>query len=234
MKTYKEFIITAEPFNADMLSGILWELDIKGINEDENSLTVFADSESQLSAEKIIQLLKKLQEENLLNNFHVKESIIEEKNWNVEWEKSLNVIRITDRIVIKPSFKEYEKQDDEIVITIDPKMSFGTGEHQTTKLMLLSLEKYLKKGIKVLDAGTGTGILAIASVKLGASEVIAFDNDESCYENAKENNLINDVSGKVEIRIGGIDIVPENDFDMIAANIHKNILISYKEQFSKN
>jgi ribosomal protein L11 methyltransferase len=232
MKAYKEFIITADPFNADLLSGLLWELDIAGINEEEDCLKVFAGYENPLCADDIIQQLKKLQIENLLNSFTVRESVVEEKNWNEEWEKSLNVIKVSDKIVIKPSFKEYEKINDEIVITIDPKMSFGTGEHATTKLIVHLLEKYIEPGMKILDVGTGTGILSIISVRLGASKVIGFDIDEWCCENAQENTIINDVSGKAEIRMGEINVIPESDFDIILANIQKNILLDLLKDFS--
>ena len=232
MKKYREFLITAEPFNSELLSGNLWELDITGINEDVNCLRVFADIDSKLNSEVINSQLEKLKSENLLREFKVEESVLEEKNWNEEWEKSLNVIQVSDRLVIKPSSKSYEKKNDEIIITIDPKMSFGTGEHQTTKLVARLLEKYVTNGMRILDAGTGTGILAIAAVKLGATGAIAFDNDEWCYENAKENTAINDVSEEIDIRIGEIDIVPEKNFDMILANIQKNILLKLSGEFS--
>ena len=232
MKKYKEFLITAEPFNPELLSSILWELEINGINEDVNCLRVFAEMESSLTTDIIHLQLAKLQSEKLLREFRVEVSILEEKNWNEEWEKSLNVIQASDRIVIKPSSKNYEPKNNEIVITIDPKMSFGTGEHQTTKLVIRLLEKYAQKGIKVLDAGTGTGILSIAAVKLGASDVIAFDIDDWCYENAKENSELNNVTDKIDIRIGDINLIRERDFDMILANIQKNILLELAGEFS--
>jgi ribosomal protein L11 methyltransferase len=232
MKKYKEFLITAEPFNTELLSSILWELDITGINEDVNCLRVFAESESKLGTTEIINQLKKLESENLLRDFRVELSVHEEKNWNEEWEKSLSIIHASDNIVIKPSSKNYEKKENETVIIIDPKMSFGTGEHQTTKLMIQLIEKFMKPGMKVLDAGTGTGILAITSALAGASKVIAFDNDEWCYENSQENCLLNKVADKIEIRIGEIAEIPEEDFDLILANIQKNILIELVEPFS--
>lgn len=233
MKKYKEFLITAEPFNAELLSSILWELNITGINEDVNCLRVFADLESDLKTDAIISQLEKLKYEKLLRDFKVEESILEEKNWNEEWEKSLNVIQVSEKIVIKPSSRDYEKKKDEIIITIDPKMSFGTGEHQTTKLVIRLLENYIQAGMRVLDAGTGTGILSIAAVKLGASGAVAFDNDEWCFENAKENTLLNEVSDEIEIRIGDISVVPEKSFDMILANIQKNILLQLAGEFSE-
>ena len=233
MKKYKEFIIKMEPFNTDPVSGVLWELDITGINEEENCLRIFAAPESKLTKNEIIQQLKKLESEGLLKSFSVKESFIEEKNWNEEWEKSLSVIKVSDRIVIKPSFRKYKKQDNEIVITIDPKMSFGTGEHASTKLIIHLMEKYIEPEMKILDVGTGTGILLIVSVKLGAKKAIGFDIDEWCFENAKENCIINKVAEKTEIRMGDIDVIKENGFDMILANIQKNILIDLKKDFEK-
>jgi ribosomal protein L11 methyltransferase len=231
MKKYKEFTISADPFNTEVLSSILWELEIKGINEEENCLRVFADEESDLSTILISRQMIKLQTEKLISSFTVEESILEDKNWNEEWEKSLNVIRVTDKIVIRPSYRNYEKKKDEIIITIDPRMAFGTGEHQTTKLMIMFLEKYIQPGMKVLDAGTGTGILSIAAVKLGAVNAIGFDTDEWCFENAKENCKINGVAEKIEIRQGDTGVIKENDFDLILANIQKNILTEFSGEF---
>ncbi len=232
MKKYKEYIITADPFNPEILNSILWELDITGTNEDVNCLRVFADMESNMNLQRISEQLQKLKQEGLLRNFNVEESVLEEKNWNEEWEKSLNVIKVSDKIVIKPSFKDYDREADEIVITIDPKMSFGTGEHQTTKLVLRLLEKYIKPEISVLDAGTGSGILSIAAIKLGAEKALAFDTDEWCYENAQENCLLNNVSDQIEIKIGDIKIVPYEVYDLILANIQKNILMELPAEFS--
>ncbi len=232
MKKYKEYIITSDPFNPEILNSIMWELEITGTNEDVNCLRVFADMESKVNHERISEQLQKLKQEGLLRNFNVEESVIEEKNWNEEWEKSLNVIKVSDRLVIKPSFKDYNIESDEIVITIDPKMAFGTGEHQTTKLILRLLEKYIKPGTSVLDAGTGSGILSIAAVKLGAAKALAFDTDEWCYENALENCQLNNVSEQVEIKIGDINTVPREEYDIILANIQKNILMELPEEFS--
>lgn len=230
MKSYKEFIITTEPFNVEILSSILWQLNIDGINEEVNCLKVFAQDEN-VTVQSIEEELKHLQENKLLREFSVQENFIVEKNWNEEWEKSREVVHVSEKIVIKPTFKEYETKANEIVLTLDPKMSFGTGDHQTTRICLMFIEKCLKPGMKVLDAGSGTAILGIAAAKLGAEKVIAFDIDEWCYDNGIENTQLNKVVDKVEIRKCELMDIQENDFDMIIANIQKNILLELAEGF---
>ncbi len=230
MKSFKEFTITAEPFIADIMSGLLWELDITGINEEVNCLKVFAAEESDVNVELISGQLNKLVREKMIFSFNVEENIIKDKNWNEEWEKSVHVIEVSDKLIIKPSFREYKSKPGQIVITIDPKMSFGTGEHQTTKLVLQLLEKYVSKNMNVLDVGSGTGVLSIASIKLGAQFAIAVDNDEWCSLNGKENCELNKVADKIDVRLGTINDIKEKDFDLITANIQKNVLMEIAEE----
>ncbi len=224
MKKYKEFTITTEPFNSEILSSILWEYDITGLNEEVNCMKVFTGNLG-LSVDDLSQGLQKLKDEKLIFNFTIEENVLEEKNWNKEWEESINVIEVSDKIVIKPTFRDYIEKPGQIVLVIDPKMSFGTGEHQTTKLMLMFLEKYIKGGESVLDVGSGTGVLAIAALKLGASHSIAIDIDEWCLSNAIENAGLNKVEEHVEIRQGEITDIKETGFDIVLANIQKDILL---------
>jgi ribosomal protein L11 methyltransferase len=233
MDSYKKFSITAEPFNAELISGLLWTLEIEGVNEEQDKVEVFISEKKKISAEIIHSLLKQLVKQKLINSFNVEEETIQNKNWNREWEKNLHVIEVTDKIVIKPSAKEYKRKKDQVVIEINPKMSFGTGEHQTTKLMLQALEKHIKNGMKILDVGTGTGIIAIAAVKLGASSALGIDNDEWSILNASENCMINKVNSEVKILLTDINGVDNKDFDLIAANIQKNILIDISEELAK-
>ncbi|MDY0082829.1 MAG: 50S ribosomal protein L11 methyltransferase [Ignavibacteriaceae bacterium] len=230
-KLFKEFIITAEPFNAEILSSVLWELDIDGINEEVNCLKVFTSKEN-ITIKEVENELNHLKENNLLREFSIQENYIQDKNWNEEWEKSREVVRVTNKIVIKPTFKDYEAKPDEIVLTLDPKMSFGTGDHQTTKICLRFIEKYLMTDSFVLDAGSGTAILAIAAAKLDAKKAIAFDIDEWSYENGVENVRLNDAADKVEIRRCELNEIAEKDFDFIVANIQKNILLELAEGFN--
>ena len=118
MKTHKQFNITATPFNPDILSGLLWQLEIEGITENENSLSVFANEESIVSVIQISGILSSLKGQNLIEDFSVDETSIEEKNWNEEWEKTIDVIEVNDKIVIKPTFRDYTSKPEQLVITI--------------------------------------------------------------------------------------------------------------------
>ena len=128
----------------------------------------------------------------LLPNAKIKQiEILSEKNWNEEWEKNVEPVIISENIVITPEWKSKEF-DSKHKIIINPKMSFGTGQHSTTKLMAMMLEKFtLENSDKQkdiwIDAGTGTGVLAIIAAKLGVKKVYAFDNDDWAFENAIEN-----------------------------------------------
>jgi ribosomal protein L11 methyltransferase len=232
MQNFKQYEISSNPFNVDLLSGLLWELDILGINENDKSLVISVNSESEVDLKQVRDLVNTLVTENLIESFEVTESLLEGKNWNEDWEKKINIIKVTDRILIKPSFRNYEAQEGDLVLIIDPKMSFGTGEHQTTKIVIQLLEKYINTKDKVLDVGSGTALLGIAASKLGASRVIAVDNDEWCYINGKENAEKNDVDN-IEILMGTIDEVDESEFDLILANINRNVLIEIKESLYK-
>jgi len=231
-KYYKEFLISADPFITDIISSVLWNLDIEGISEEVNCIKVFSRNLNLTSID-FESVLNKLVSNNLLRSFEIQENTFVEKNWNEEWEKSREVNKISDKIVIKPSFKEYQSKEDEIVIVIDPKMSFGTGDHQTTKICINFLEKYLQPSSIILDAGSGTAILSIVSAKLGAKKVIAFDIDEWSLSNGIENIKLNQVDDIVEIRLCELQDIKEKEFDIIVANIQRNILLELASGFIK-
>ncbi len=150
---------------------------------------------------------------------------IEEQNWNETWEKTIRPQRI-GRFLVKPTWAVEKQSDDEILLEIDPKMAFGTGYHATTRLVLKQLSNIKFDGKRVMDAGTGTGILAIASVKLGAASAVGFDTDPWSKENAAENTIINGVENKVDIRYGGIEQIERNEiFDVTLANINRNVIL---------
>ena len=151
-------------------------------------------------------------------------SQIEKKNWNEEWEKSFSPVVIDEKCLIRASFHRPEKRYPyEIIIT--PKMSFGTGHHQTTWLMVKNMLTIDHRGKRVMDAGCGTAILSILASKLGASQVEAFDIDDWSVENGNENIGINQCKN-INIQQGKItEVQLSGSFDIILANINKNVLL---------
>lgn len=152
----------------------------------------------------------------------------EQKNWNEEWEATIKPMTV-GRFYIRPSWtaRPQEPASGLITLEIDPKMSFGTGYHETTRLMLRLLPDYVDSGSRVMDAGTGTGILSIAALKLGAASAFAFDIDEWSYLNARENALLNETADALELHHGGAEVIPEGSesrYDLVLANINRNIL----------
>lgn len=154
----------------------------------------------------------------------------EKVNWNEEWEKNYDPIIVGDKCIVRASFHEPQPQFEyEIIVT--PKMSFGTGHHATTYQVLdyqMTLDHTSKK---VLDVGTGTGILAIMAQKRGASFITATDIDEWCIENSEENFALNGVND-VSLIKGQIQEVASSDFDIIIANINKNVLMDQISEYS--
>lgn len=169
-------------------------------------------------------------------------SIVPAQNWNQIWEQSIEPLSVPP-FYVRPSWAARRESDtnhsgaaDEYTgtteIVIDPKMSFGTGHHESTRLALRHLASTDTVAKNVLDVGTGTGILAIAAAKLGASHVIGIDFDEWATSNARENVLQNRVDSQVEIRGGEIRAVDEGNFDLILANINRNVLLSDMSEYN--
>jgi ribosomal protein L11 methyltransferase len=148
-------------------------------------------------------------------------------NWNARWEATIRALPVGP-FVVAPTWAEVpEEHADKTLLRIDPKMSFGTGYHESTRLALRFLPGLVGRvpgGERVLDAGTGTGILAIAALRLGAREAVGFDVDPWSTENATENAALNGVADRFEVREGGIEVVPEDGFDLVLANIHLDVL----------
>ncbi len=158
------------------------------------------------------------------------EEIQQERNWNEEWEKTIQPQTI-GRFYIHPTWADQPAPAGTIPITIDPKMAFGTGYHETTRLLLRLLPEFVRKDVVVLDMGTGTGILAIAALRLGAEKATGIDIDPWSYDNAIENARLNAVSDRLEIRIGSTEMISaEEKYDLILANINRNILLELAEK----
>jgi ribosomal protein L11 methyltransferase len=156
---------------------------------------------------------------------------IEQKNWNQAWESQFEPVSIHDQLHVLAPFHSKDNHEG-LIIEIEPKMSFGTGHHQTTFLMCEQISLLSLEGKNVLDMGSGTGVLAILAEKCGANEIHAFDIEpwsvENCEENAKRNNC-----NKIISKLGDIVDIQSHRYDVIIANINKNVLLSHLPSYSK-
>ena len=150
----------------------------------------------------------------------VEEATVEEQNWNAKWEATIRPL-VVGEFVVRPTWSEREPEHEgKIELLIDPKMSFGTGHHESTRLVLRLMPPHITPGARVLDAGCGTGVLAVAALKLGAAYAIGFDIDPWAERNAIENAELNGVADRFEVREGSTEVVPESGFDVCLANIN--------------
>ncbi|WP_086476260.1 MULTISPECIES: 50S ribosomal protein L11 methyltransferase [Arenibacter] len=147
---------------------------------------------------------------------------IEQENWNATWEQNFNPIQVGDKCVVRAPF--HEKPEVEFDIVIEPKMSFGTGHHETTHMMLQHILEHDFKGKSVLDMGSGTGVLAILAAMKGAKSIDAIDIDNWCYLNALENVERNNCN-HIKVYEGTADLLVDQQYDIIIANINRNILL---------
>jgi ribosomal protein L11 methyltransferase len=154
---------------------------------------------------------------------------LEDKDWERAWQEHYHVLRIGRRVVIRPSWRDYEPQPDDLVITLDPGMAFGTGLHPSTRLCVLALEDAVRPGMSVLDMGTGSGILAIAAAHLGADHVLGVDTDPIAVKAATENVLANGLRNRIDVKEGSLSAVAES-FDLIVVNILANVILEMLTQ----
>lgn len=149
---------------------------------------------------------------------------IEDKDWSEEWKKGWMPTKISDRIVIRPTWREYSAKENEIIVDLDPGMAFGTGSHATTQLCVKAMEKYMGSDSVIADVGCGSGILAICGVKLGAKRAIAVDNDETVIPVAIDNSKLNKVENEITFSVGTSTDLLGQKFDFVCANILHNVL----------
>lgn len=164
--------------------------------------------------------------------------VVNEEDWAEAWKEHFPVMRVGRRLVIQPTWREHTRQPDDVVIALDPGMAFGTGLHPTTRLCLAGIEEWadegLVQGARVLDVGTGSGILAIAAGLFGADSVIAVDTDILAVETTRANAARNELSDVIRARQGSLPLAgaERNTFDLVAANLIAGVLISLAEELA--
>ena len=227
-------------------NGYEWDYvndDIKGILDREPSISTYFEDTPE-NREKIqelkiaVMMLKSKELEGLygwdvdFGRLYAEDIIVDDEDWKDKWKENFKPTRVTDKLVIKPTWEQYEASEGEVVLQLDPGMAFGTGTHETTSLCLKLIEKYLgekPQDKKVLDVGCGSGILSIAAALLGCSEVLGIDIDEDAVQVADENVELNGVSHKVKIQSG--DLIKGIDFkgDIIVANLMADLVAELAE-----
>ena len=237
MEWYSIDINISDEILKDVVTEYAFSIGCKGIEdldettfEDLSGLRVFFDKDD--SPETVIGKFKTFfKEHNIKGLSEIKIENIPQKNWREEWKKSYKPIDAGKFIVI-PSWQNVET--DKIKIFIEPKMAFGTGTHETTKLMLGEISKLNLKGKKIFDAGSGSGILSIASVKNGAEIVTAVDIDEESFDNCRENAKLNGVSDKIVVKFtNDQDYAVKDEYDLVLANINRVVLEKLLPNFKK-
>lgn len=229
MQNYIEYDFTIEPL------GVASEILVAELAE--VGFETFVDTEKGILA----YIQENIWNENILDDVYILENqefmitytfkTIEQVNWNEEWEKNFTPIVVDNVCSVRATF--HQKPDTQYDIVIDPKMSFGTGHHETTYMMLQFLLKENFEGKKVLDMGCGTSVLAIMAEKRGATDITAVDIDPWCIENSLENVKRNDCQ-HISVQLGDVQVIKSSVYDAIIANINRNILLADIPQYSKS
>jgi ribosomal protein L11 methyltransferase len=193
----------------------------------------FVEAENILLAYIPVHLFMKEMVEPILDAFHVtyQYTMIPKQNWNEEWEKHYDPVLISDKCFIRAPFHPPLKGI-QFEIVIEPKMSFGTAHHETTVMMIELMMESEFTGRKVLDMGCGTGVLAILARKLGATSVVAVDNDEWSYQNSLE-NVRKNKADMIHVVFGDVKMIDTTGFDIILANINRNVLLENLPDYSR-
>ena len=214
-----QFKITPLKPWTEILIAYLSEIDFNGFYEVDGILKAFISS-TDFDELVFSSLLGSLEGEDVEISYEKLE--IENRNWNASWEANFDPVEIAQQLYIRAPFHE-QKENFNSTIIIQPKMSFGTGHHQTTFLMCEAILRLDLVGKKVLDMGTGTGVLAILSEKKGSKEITAIDIEEWSIENCEENIVLNECTF-IDTICGDVNLIDGKKFDVILANINKNIL----------
>jgi ribosomal protein L11 methyltransferase len=220
---YLEFKINCLEEFREILIAELAEIGFDSFLETETGIDAYAP-EAEFDREAFDQLIGSYQE---AAGITLTEGKMPKVNWNEEWEKNYDPIAVDDLVYVRASFHESQPGFKHEIV-INPKMSFGTGHHATTFQMLRHQGELVHQGKRVLDVGSGTGILAIMAHLLGASQVEAFDIDDWCVDNGNENFDLNGLSTRMGL--GTIrQVNPRGPFEIVLANINKNVLLDEME-----
>ena len=211
----------------DLLTDALAELGTLGLQvNDGDPITIVAYFEGGDNLDVVERVIRSRLDDRCIQKgtVTIAHGTVPPTDWETQWRQTLSPVRIGRRWLVRPSWHSSDAFDRETLI-IDPKMAFGTGTHATTHLCLVELENLVSPGMSVLDLGTGTAILAIASVKMGARPVVAVEIDPVAVECARENLVLNHADESVRLITGTLDDVEPGRFDVVMANIEYRTLV---------
>lgn len=219
--------------------------DLMDLSNCETCITVYLPDNSQgmemmISLRALLKQIKSNDENNVFGRLELELLQVKEEDWANNWKQYFKPLKVGNKLLVKPSWEEYSNNDERVVLEIDPASSFGTGQHNTTKLCLELLEESLNSGDRVLDLGCGSGILSIGAMLLGASEITAVDIEQNAVETAIENAKKNNISQEKYTAYCG-DIISNHElcekiggeYDLITANIVADVLIAMSSLFRK-
>ena len=228
---YFEVEFTISPYSADaadLFASLAGEAGFETFEETETGLKGYVQ-QSLFDEDALRECIEDFPFEGTSIIYNVREA--EDRDWNEQWEQEgFEPIVIADQLVIHDG-RHLPEVDSKVQIEIDAKLAFGTGTHETTRMICTQLLK-LAKG-RVLDCGTGTGILSICALKLGASEAVGYDIDEWSADNARHNAVINRVDDRFTSLLGDASVIDtiDGNFDIVLANINRNILLADMPKF---
>ncbi len=233
---YLEYTFTVTPVQpgSDILIAQLGQIGFESFIENENGITAYIQKEEAFANKQHTSYQDVIKDVALLDaslceiSFTAKE--IEQVNWNEEWEKHFDPIEVDGKCTVRAPF--HPKTTTAYDIVIEPKMSFGTGHHETTHMMIKHLLKMDLSQKKTLDMGSGTGVLAILAEMRGAGPIDAIDIDHWCYLNAKENAARNNCR-QITVLEGDVALLKDKAYDVIIANINRNILLQDIPTYAK-
>jgi ribosomal protein L11 methyltransferase len=222
MKYLKLVIQIANKYQEPLIAE-LFDMGFDGFEQRDDQIITYVQKENFgiSDRERIDMLLAAYPD----GGFIESEEVVADQNWNQQWEETIKA-QTVGSFFIKPTWSQEAVPQDKILLEIDPKMSFGTGYHETTRLILQLLPDVIADNDFVIDAGTGTGILSIAAIKLGAHHTFAFDIDEWSISNTKENILLNEVGESIAVKKGSSEVLShKSKADVVLANIERNTII---------
>lgn len=226
----------SELISVELVSSVLLGLGGSAVEESKGSLVTYLPPPPELEAllESAHQRLRELSPS---VRFDLKWRWQPQKDWEVLWRRGLGPRRITPRLLVVPSWEQYEAEAGEILLTLDPGVAFGTAEHATTRGCLRLLDSKLAAGSRIADVGAGSGILSIAAARLGAREVLALEMDGLACETAIENVSRNGVKDRVKVLQAQVEsgaLIPDAPFDGIVANLQSHLLLPLLSAFKES